>query len=106
MSSSNDPNQATTPDSSLYAYNPDISNLALQSINLVKFNELSRISEEGDIKSNQPKHQSVSRTSSLKYDGPRPSTQSVISGGVGGAADAEAKLIPLDSASCISEQVL
>lgn len=30
----------------LYVYSPDLSNLALQSMNLAKFNDLSRISEE------------------------------------------------------------
>lgn len=32
----------------LYTYNHDISNLALANMNLVKFNDLCRISEEGD----------------------------------------------------------
>lgn len=32
----------------LYMYSPDLSNLALQNMNLAKFNDLSRISEEGE----------------------------------------------------------
>lgn len=71
-----------------YAYNPDLSNLALQSIQISKFNDLDRISEEGDARSNQ-------QTKSMRNYRQDSSV----------AGDTEADLLPLDSASVISEQV-
>lgn len=70
-----------------YAYNSDLSNLALQNLQVNKFNDLDRISEEGDARSSQ--HTKTMRN--YRQD-------SVI-------GDTEADLLPLDSASVISEQV-
>lgn len=89
--SSIDSNQ---PDS-FYMYNAEISNLALQPISN-KFNELCRISEEGDGRSNQPsisgKVSRQTKYDSLRRDG------SVL-------GETEAKLMPVDTISCVSEQV-
>lgn len=71
-----------------YAYNSDLSNLALQNIQINKFNDLDRISEEGDARSSQQ----TKTLHNYRQD------SSVI-------GDREADLLPLDSASVISEQV-
>lgn len=96
--SSTESNQTIDP---IYTYNPEISNLALQNLTLGKFNDLSRISEEGDCRSNQPK---VSKSATIaspttKFDAFRREPSSSVLG------ETEAKLIPLDSISCVSEQV-
>lgn len=93
LMSSMDSNQ--TPDS-LYMYNAEISNLALQQIS-GKFNDLCRISEEGEGRSNQPSISGKSITNP-KYDSFRRETSSVL-------GDTEAKLMPIDAISCVSEQV-
>lgn len=93
----------------LYLYNPEISNLALQNINLVKFNELSRISEEGDSRPSHskcataappPTVQQTGRSSLTRQDTFRRESSSTSLFG-----ETEAKLLPMDSVSCISEQV-
>lgn len=105
---------ATEP---VYMYNPEISSMALQNINLVKFNELGRISEEGDARSSQPKFpsppngaaaavlsasmiQQTGRSSLTRHDAfRRESSNTSLLG------ETEAKLLPMDTASIISEQV-
>lgn len=92
--SSMDSNQ--TPDS-LYMYNAEISNLALQQIS-GRFNDLCRISEEGDGRSNQPSISGKSIIANPKIDPFRRENSSVLD-------DTEAKLMPIDAISCVSEQV-
>lgn len=95
LMSSMDSNQA--PDS-LYMYNAEISNLALQQIS-GKFNDLCRISEEGDGRhSSQPSVSGRSVIGNTKYDSYRRDNSSVL-------GDTEAKLMPIDAISCVSEQV-
>lgn len=92
----------------LYLYNPEISSLALQNINLNKFNELSRISEEGDTRPNQTKYlpttppmlQPTGRNSLIRQEAFRRESSSTSLFG-----ETEAKLLPIDSGSCMSEQV-
>lgn len=87
------------PTDSMYMYNPEISTIALQNISLAKFNELGRINEEEDIKTNQQINPNRGNpASSSKYDSLRRENGSVLS-------ETEAKLCPMDSASVISEQV-
>lgn len=74
----------------LFAYNPDLSNLALQNMNLIKFNDLSRISEEGDC------------LSSLSKYPPSNSSRPILGAQMGG--ELEAKLTPVDASSVVSEQ--
>lgn len=87
----------------MFVYNPDLSNLALQHMNFVKFNDLSRISEEGDtILANSKSHPAVSRQQSLtkgKSNAYRRDTYPSLMG------DTEAKLTPNETASVVSEQV-
>lgn len=83
----------------LYAYNAEISNLALQQLS-GKFNELGRITEEEDGRSNQPSNSSkVATVAQARFDAfRREPSGSVLS-------ETEAKLMPIDTASCVSEQV-
>lgn len=92
--SSMDSNQANDP---LYMYNAEISNLALQQIS-GRFNELGRISEEGDGRSNQP---SISGKSTVngRFDSFRREPSNSVLG------ETEAKLMPVDTISCVSEQL-
>lgn len=89
-------NPSTDP---VFVYNSDLSNLALQNMNLTKFNELCKISEEGDTlpsnaKYTQPssKFASKSRTDSYKKE-------HFVT-----LNETEAKLPSLDTASIVSEQ--
>lgn len=107
---------ALDPSEPVYMYSPEISTMALQNINLVKFNELGRISEEGDARSNQTKYptasnsagailsptivQQTGRSSLTRHDGFRRESSSTSL-----LTETEAKLLPMDTASVISEQV-
>lgn len=94
--SSMDSNHATDP---LYAYNAEISNLALQQLS-GKFNELGRITEEEDGRSNQPSNSSKAAAAAAvqaRFDAFR-REPSVL-------GETEAKLMPIDTSSCVSEQV-
>lgn len=96
------------PNDPVFVYNPEISSLALQNINLVKFNELGRISEEGDARPSQAKFstpsaatiQQTGRSSLTRHDAFRRESSSTSLFG-----DTEAKLLPMDANSVISEQV-
>lgn len=86
----------------LYAYNPDLASLALQHMSLTKFNDLSRISEEGDTLPSATKagggpHQKPP-LHVMRRDG------YTVGNAVGGS-ETEAKLTPIDTASVVSEQV-
>lgn len=99
--SSPDSNQAIDP---LFMYNAEISNIALQQIS-GKFNELGRISEESDCRSNQPSNSgkistvTASTTTNPKFDSFRREGSNSVLG------ETEAKLMPIDAISCVSEQV-
>lgn len=91
----------------LFAYNPDLANLALQHMSLTKFNDLSRISEEGDTLPSATKggcgaKAPLMRMRSTDYvmrrDGYTVANPAV-------ASETEAKLTPIDTASVVSEQV-
>lgn len=93
--SSTDSNQANDP---FYMYNAEISNMALQQLS-GRFNELGRISEEGDGRSNQPSN-SGKVSGQPKFDSLRREQSSSVLG------ETEAKLMPaIDTVSCVSEQV-
>lgn len=99
--SSPDSNQAIDP---LFMYNAEISNIALQQIS-GKFNELGRISEESDGRSNQLANSgkistvTASTTTNPKFDSFRREGSNSVLG------ETEAKLMPIDAISCVSEQV-
>lgn len=95
--SSTDSSHATDP---LYAYNAEISNLALQQLS-GKFNELGRITEEEDGRSNQPSNSSktAAAVAQARFDAYRREPSGSVLG------DTEAKLMPIDTTSCVSEQV-
>lgn len=94
------------PNDPMFVYNPELSSLALQNINLVKFNELSRISEEGDSRSakfaapSAAAIQQMGRNSLPRHDAFRRESSNTSLFG-----DTEAKLLPMDTNSVISEQV-
>lgn len=92
--SSMDSNQASDP---LYMYNSEISNLALQQLS-GKFNELTRITEEEDGRSNQPSN-SGKVSAQARFDAFRREPSGSVLG------ETEAKLMPVDTMSCVSEQV-
>lgn len=94
MMSSMDSNQTSD---SLYMYNVEISNLALQQIS-GRFNELGRISEEGDGRSNQPSA-SDKRIANIRLDAFRREASCSVLG------ETEANLMPVDTISCVSEQL-
>lgn len=82
---------------SLYMYNAEISNLALQQIS-GRFNELGRISEESDGRSNQPSASGkIIVNTQLDAFRREPSSS--------GLGETEAKLMPVDTISCVSEQL-
>lgn len=90
----------------LYTYNHDLSNLALQNMNLVKFNELCRISEEGDALSAHSKMYSmptaVGKNPIIKN---RSDSSFQRSDQFSLMGETEAKLTPhMDTASVASEQ--
>lgn len=93
--SSMDSNHGTDP---LYAYNAEISNLALQQLS-GKFNELGRITEEEDGRSNQPSNSSKTAAVQARFDALRREPSGSVLG------ETEAKLMPVDTISCVSEQV-
>lgn len=96
-------NQNTDP---LYTYNPDLSNLALQNMNLVKFNDLSRISEEGDaLSATHSKYpMTINKTPLLLPRSGRSSEQRDPQYSM--LLETEAKLMPMmDTGSVVSEQV-
>lgn len=82
----------------LYAYNAEISNLALQQLS-GKFNELGRITEEEDGRSNQPSNSSRTAAAQARFDAFRREPSGSVLG------ETEAKLMPVDTISCVSEQV-
>lgn len=82
----------------LYAYNAEISNLALQQLS-GKFNELGRITEEDDGRSNQPSNSSKTAAAQARFDAFRREPSGSVLG------ETEAKLMPVDAISCVSEQV-
>lgn len=94
----------------LFAYNPDLSNLALQNMNLSKFNDLCRISEEGDGLSAHSKPGPINRDPLLltaqtvnNNSKPEPSN---LRESYSMFMDTAAQLTPMmDSASVVSEQV-
>lgn len=90
--SSSDSNQNTDLP---YIFHPELSNVALQNIQLSRFNELCRITEEDEARSS---HQvkNITKTPS-NYDSLRREPSLL--------GDVEANLLPLDNASVISEQV-
>lgn len=91
-----------------FLYNPEISSLALQNINLGRFNELGRISEEGDARSSQPKYNTTTPSGVLPAGRPPLFKQDAFrreSSSTSLLGETEAKLLPMDSVSCISEQV-
>lgn len=92
--SSMDSNQMAEP---LYMYNAEISNLALQQLS-GKFNELSRITEEEDGRSNQPSNSGKISVQN-RFDAFRREPSNSVLG------ETEAKLMPVDTISCASEQV-
>lgn len=80
---------------SAYIYNPELSSAALQNIQLARFNDLGRISEEGDVRSN---HMSKTKgVTTTNFDAFRREPSLL--------GETEANLSPLDNASCASEQV-
>lgn len=93
----------------LFAYNPDLSNLALQNMNLSKFNDLCRISEEGDALSAQSKPAPINRDPLLlpahtvnNNSKPEPFLRESYSMFM----DTAAQLTPMmEAASVVSEQV-
>lgn len=80
-------------------YNAELSNLALQNISLTKFSDLCRISEEGDARSSQPTRGSKPSATQSRFEMLRREPSGSVLG------ETEAKLIPVDSISCTSEQV-
>lgn len=92
--SSMDSNQAIDP---VYMYNAEISNMALQQLS-GKFNELSRISEDDEGRSNQPSN-SGKISVQARFDAFRREPSNSVLG------ETEAKLMPVDTMSCVSEQV-
>lgn len=92
--SSMDSNQTSDP---LYMYNADISNIALQQLS-GKFNELGRITEEEDGRSTQPSN-SGKVLAQARIDAFRREPSGSVLG------ETEAKLMPIDTTSCASEQV-
>lgn len=97
--SSIDSNHAADP---LYAYNAEISNMALQQLS-GKFNELGRITEEdADGRSNQASNSSrvaATAAAQARFDAFRREPSGSVLG------ETEAKLMPVDTISCVSEQV-
>lgn len=98
------------PNEPVCMYNPELSSVALQNINLVKFNELSRISEEGDARPNFNKFPSTSSgPSSMQQTGRSSITRNDVfrreSSSHSLFGETEAKLLPMDANSVISEQV-
>lgn len=92
--SSMDSNQAIDP---FYMYNAEISNMALQQLS-GKFNELGRITEEDDSRSNQPSN-SGKMVAPVRFDAFRREPSNSVLG------ETEAKLMPVDTMSLVSEQV-
>lgn len=95
----------------LFAYNPDISNLALQNMNLTKFNDLCRISEEGDGLSAQSKcpPAPINRDPLLLpsiINNSKPEPSAFIRESYSMFMDTAAQLTPMmDAGSVVSEQV-
>lgn len=81
----------------MYMYNAEISNIALQQLT-GKFNELGRITEEDDGRSNQPSLGS-GKMAQARFDAFRREPSNSVLG------ETEAKLMPVDTMSCVSEQV-
>lgn len=94
----------------LFAYNPDLSNLALQNMNLSKFNDLCRISEEGDGLSAQSKPAPINRDPLLlpmaHTVNNKPEPSAFLRESYSMFMDTAAQLTPMmDAASVVSEQV-
>lgn len=95
----------------LFAYNPDLSNLALQNMNLSKFNDLCRISEEGDGLSAQSKPAAIIRdplllSSHTVNNNSKPEPSAFLRESYSMFMDTAAQLTPMmDAASVVSEQV-
>lgn len=82
---------------SAYIYNPELSTAALQNIQLARFNDLGKISEEGDIHSNHMSKSTTRGVTSMNFDAFRREPSLL--------GETEANLSPLDNASCTSEHV-
>lgn len=82
---------------SAYIYNPELSTAALQNIQLARFNDLGRISEEGDVRSNHISKSATKGVTTTNFDAFRREPSLL--------GETEANLSPLDNASCASEQV-
>lgn len=82
---------------SAYIYHPELSNAALQNIQLVRFNDLSRISEEGDVRSSHQAKTTTKIATTTNFEAFR--RESSLLG------ETEANLSPIDNASSTSEQV-
>lgn len=95
----------------LFVYNPDLSNLALQNMNLSKFNDLCRISEEGDGLSAQSKPAAINRDPLLLpahtvNNNAKPEPSAFLRESYSMYMDTAAQLTPMiDAASVVSEQV-
>lgn len=82
---------------SAYVYHPDLSNAALQNIQLARFNDLGRISEEGDVRSSHQTKSTSKTLATTNFDAFRREPSLL--------GETEANLLPLDNASSTSEQV-
>lgn len=93
----------STPDNPntepVFVYNPDLSNLALQNMNLIKFNELCKISEEGDTLPSNAKYTQPSSKLAMKSRSDSYKKEHFVT-----LNETEAKLPSIDTTSVVSEQ--
>ncbi|XP_037044247.1 guanine nucleotide exchange factor subunit Rich [Bradysia coprophila] len=89
-------NPSTEP---VFVYNPDLSNLALQNMNLIKFNELCKISEEGDTLPPNAKYTQPSSKLAMKSRTDSYKKEHFVT-----LNETEAKLPSIDTTSVVSEQ--
>ncbi|KAJ6633723.1 Guanine nucleotide exchange factor subunit Rich, partial [Pseudolycoriella hygida] len=82
-----------------FVYNPDLSNLALQNMSLVKFNELGKISEEGDTLPSNAKYTQPSSKLAQKSRSDSYKKEHFVT-----LNETEAKIPSIDTTSVVSEQ--